>query len=392
MTIQPETADPDTTGSLFDRIASFIATNSPISNFSINSPERAIVGGVADEFRERQHELLSVQLSARVRTSGKQITETDLSELGVDAGAVDLELLNSFQERSDLDRLALRNGITRDPGSVAQGTVTFSITDDAAVIPAGTIITTPTDADGNAIEFATTEEAVASPGDSQLSVEVEAVERGEQGNVAAGRLTGLPSPPPLVSAVTNSAATTGGEDEESNAELRERVRTALIGSAEGGTAEGVQSGLIETFSGLDEDNVLIDESASVQPGFEAVIRGGPADAALKDEIDRLQPVAIEGRLVRPTTITFDVTADVTAGSGSVDTAAVEESVRAFIEGLGLGPDFIRDQLIATIINSDDSINGIDSLSTTANGSSFADDFSVGPRESPAAGAISVSVV
>jgi uncharacterized phage protein gp47/JayE len=392
MTIQPESADPDSSGSIFDQIASFISVNSPISNFSINSPERAIVGAVAREFRERQHELLSVQLSARVRTSGKQLTETDLSELNIDPAPVNLELLNSFQQRSDLDRLALRNGITRDPGSVAQGSVTFSITDDTAVIPAGTVITTPTDSNGENIEFITTEEVAASPGDSQLSVNVEAVERGEQGNVADGRLTELPSPPPLVSAVTNSAATTGGEDQEPNPELRERVRTALVGTAEGGTAEGVQSGLIETFPGLDESDVIIDESASVQPGFEVIARGGPADATLQDEIDRLQPVAIEGRLVRPTTVTFDVTADVTSNGGTVDTAAVEDSIRTFIEALGLGGGFVRDQLIATIINNGDSISGIDSLTTTANGTGFGNDFSVGPRESPAAGTISVSVV
>jgi uncharacterized phage protein gp47/JayE len=392
MTIQPQSADPDSSGSIFDQIASFIAANSPITNFSVNSPEQAIVGAVADEFRERQHELLSVQLSARVRTSGKQLTAADLAELNVDPARVNLELLNSFQQRSDLDRLALRNGITRDPGSVAQGAVTFSITSDTAVIPAGTVITTPTDGTGENIEFITTEEAVASPGDSQVSVGVEAVERGGQGNIAAGRLTELPSPPPLVSAVTNTAATTGGEDEESNPELRERVRTALVGTAEGGTAEGVQSGLIETFAGLDENDVVIDESASVQPGFEVIARGGPTDTALQDEIDKLQPVAVEGQLVRPTTVTINVSADVSSDGGTVDTASVEDSIRIFIETLGLGSNFIRDQLIATIINNGDSIRGIDSLTTTANGSGFSNDLTVGPRESPAAGTISVSVV
>jgi uncharacterized phage protein gp47/JayE len=191
--------------------------------------------------------------------------------------------------------------------------------------------------------------------------------------------------------VTNTTATTGGEDEESNPELRERVRTALAGTAEGGTAEGVQSGLVETFSGLDESDVIIDESVS-GAGFEVIARGGPTDTALQDEIDKLQPVAVEGQLIRPTTVTVDVSADVTADGGTVDTAAVEDSIRTFIEALGLGSNFIRDQLITTIINNGDSIRGIDSLTTTANGTGFSDDLNVGPREKTAAGTISVSVV
>jgi hypothetical protein len=374
MTFQPESADPETNGSIFDRIASTISALSPITNFSRNSPERALVSGVSDELRERQHELLSVQLSARLEYSGKTLTEQDLEDLGLDAERVNLDLLNSFQEDSDLDALAARNGISRDPGSFATGDVTFSITSDAAVIA-----------------FETTAEVAASPGDTQLVAPVEAVERGTQGNVGSGTLTRLPSPPPLVGgdpAVTNNSATTGGEDAETNAELRERTRNALVGTAGGGTTEGVESGLVEAFDGLDLEDVLIDES--VASGFEVVVDGGPSDSDLKTEIDRLQPVAIEGTLVRPTDITIDVTVDV---SGSdIDTGRVEEEIREYVGGRGLGGDIIRDILIATIVNADDDISGIASLNTSANGTSFSGDQSIGPRESPEAGTITVNVV
>jgi len=391
MTFQPESADPETDGSIFDRIASTISTLSPITNFSVNSPERALVGGVSDELRERQHELLSVQLSARLEYSGKTLTQKDLEDLGLDTERVDLDLLNSFQEDSDLDALAARNGISRDPGSFATGDVTFQITSDAAVIPAGTRVTTPPDGSGDIIAFETTTEVAASPGDTQLTAPVEAVERGTQGNVGSGTLTRLPSPPPLVGgdpAVVNNSATTGGEDEETNAELRERTRNGLVGTAGGGTTEGVESGLVEAFDGLDLEDVLIDES--VASGFEVVVDGGPADADLKTEIDRLQPVSIEGTLVRPTDVAIGVTVDV---SGSdIDTGRVEEEIREYISGRGLGGDIIRDILIATIINADDDISGIASLNTSANGTSFSGDQSIGPRESPEAGTITVNVV
>lgn len=390
MTFQPESADPETNGSIFDQIKSTIASLSKITNFATNSVERAIVQAFSNEYRERQHELLSVQLSARIKYAGKTLTEQDLDDLGLDTDRVDLELLNSFQEDDDLDALAARNGISRDPGSFATGDVTFQLTNDSAVIPEGTRVTTPPDGDGDVVAFETTSEVAASAGDTELTAPVEAVERGTQGNVGSGSLTRLPSPPPLVGGdppVNNSNATTDGEDEETNAELRERASKALVGTAGGGTTEGVESGLVEAFDGLDLEDVLIDESVS--SGFDVVVDGGPTDADLNDEIDRLQPVSIEGTLVRPTDVTIDVTADVSGGS--IDASRVEDAVRDYISGRGLGGDIVRDQIIATIITADDAIDGIDSLSTSANGTSFSDDKSIGPRESPEPGTITVNV-
>lgn len=390
MTFQPESADPDSSGSIFDQIKSTIASLSKITNFATNSAERAIVAAFSDEYRERQHELLSVQLSARLQYAGKTITEQDLDDLGLDTERVNLDKLNEFQEDSDLDFLAARNGITRDPGSFATGQVTFQLTSDSAVIPAGTRVTTPPDGDGDVIAFETTEEVAASAGDTELTAPVEAVERGTQGNVGSGSLTRLPSPPPLVGGdppVTNNSATTGGEDEETNAELRSRADKALVGTAGGGTTEGVESGLVEAFDGLDLEDVKIDESVS--SGFDVVVDGGPSDADLNDEIDRLQPVSIEGTLVRPTDVTIDVTADVTGGS--IDAGRVEDEIREYIAGRGLGGDIIRDQVVATIITADDAIEGISSLSTSANGTSFSDDKSIGPRESPEPGTVTVNV-
>jgi hypothetical protein len=393
MTFQPEPADPDTSGSLFEQIASTIAALSPISNFSVNSPERALVAAVSDEFRDRQHELLSVQLSSRVRFAGKTLDEQDLTELGLDTSVIDLELLNSFQENSDLDALAARNGLSRDPGSFAEGEVVFQLTSDAAVIPVGTLVTTQPDGDGDVISFETTTEAAAQSGDTQLTVPVEAVSRGQAGNVGNGALTRLPAPPPLVGgdpAVNNPQATTGGEDPESNAELRERTRRALIGTGGGGTTEGVETGLVEAFDGLDLEDVLVDESASVQPGFDVVVSGGPSDADLEAEIGALQPVAINGRLIRPTGVTIDVTADVTGTD--INTQLVEDAVVAFLGSLGLGADVIRDQIIATIITADESIVGIDSLTLEANGATFSGDRAIGARENPVPGTVTVTVI
>lgn len=390
MTFQPELSDPETDGSIFDQIASKIADLSPITNFSVNSPERALISGFSDELRERQHELLSVQLSSRIRFAGKTITESHLQDLGVDPNRVNIQLLNSFQEDSDLDAVAARNGITRDPGSFATGDVVFQLTSDAAVIPAGTAVTTDPVGDAEPVRFETTEEASASAGDTELAVPVQAVERGREGNVGSGSITRLPSPPPLIGgdpAVNNPSATTGGENQESNSELRNRARRALVGSAGGGTTEGIESGLVEAFDGLDLNDVQIDES--VASGFDVVVDGGPSDSDLAAEIDRLQPVAIDGKLIRPTSLTTDIDATVTGTD--IDTTAVSESLRQTVSQLGLGSDIIRDQIIADIITADQNIIGIDSLTVTVNGTVVSGDRAVAARESPEPGSIVINV-
>jgi len=358
--------EPEQQEQIYERIRDAIAAASAITNFSPNSPERAITDdGFSAEMRERQHEALAVQLSAYIDYAGKEITEQDLDDLGVDAERVDLELLNSYIESSDLDALAKRYSTFRDPGTFATGTVTFETSADEVLIPNGTVVGTQPDADGENLAFFTTTEVASPQGESSVDVDIEAAERGTDYNVGAGTITFLPQSVPGVGGnppVTNPEATTGGEDEETDEELRARAKESLVGTSGGGTLQGVENGLIAAFAGLDSENVEIVEDTD-ENTFDYVVDGGPSDDALRDKMDELRPVAIEGTLVRPTQVTLDITADV---SGSdVDVAAVEEDLRTYVGNLGLGDTYVIDRVIQTIMNADDGIEGIDSLTTTA---------------------------
>ena len=358
--------EPEQQEQIYERIRDAIAAASAITNFSPNSPERAITDdGFSAEMRERQHEALAVQLSAYIDYAGKEITEQDLDDLGVDAERVDLELLNSYIESSDLDALAKRYSTFRDPGTFATGTVTFETSADEVLIPNGTVVGTQPDADGEYLAFFTTTEVVSPQGESSVDVDIEAAERGTDYNLGAGTITFLTQSVPGVGGnppVTNPEATTGGEDEETDEELRARAKESLVGTSGGGTLQGVENGLIAAFAGLDSENVEIVEDTD-ENTFDYVVDGGPSDDALRDKMDELRPVAIEGTLVRPTQVTLDITADV---SGSdVDVAAVEEDLRTYVGNLGLGDTYVIDRVIQTIMNADDGIEGIDSLTTTA---------------------------
>jgi hypothetical protein len=361
------TLQPDDQSTIYDRIKSAIASASEITNFSPNSPEKAITDdGFAAEMRERQHEALSVQLSARIDYAGKTITEEDLEDLGLDPAKVGLGLLNDFQSDDDLDELAKRNSVFRDPGSFATGTVTFSTKTSKVTIPKGTVVGTQPDADGDYLAFETTEEVTSADGSTSVDASIQAINRGTEYNVGSGTVTYIPSPPPGVEGdppVTNAQATTGGENEESNADLRARAKNALVATSGGGTKGGLEGAIVAEFAGLDYGDVIVDEFPSQSPPYaDVIIDGGPTDTDAQDAIDTYRPVAITHNLVRPTQVTIDL--DVTVTGTDVDAAGVEADLNDYLTELGIGEDVVRDQLIAKTITADADIEGIDSLTVT----------------------------
>ncbi len=120
-----------------------------------------------------------------------------------------------------LDRRAEEHGLTRKPAVKATGQVTFTGT-PGTVIPAGTQVSTVGSEAAPAIFFATKSDATIGTGGT-VTVDIEAVEAGASGNVAAGTITMLAQPVAGVTAVTNMAATSGGVDTEDDASLLARL-------------------------------------------------------------------------------------------------------------------------------------------------------------------------
>jgi uncharacterized phage protein gp47/JayE len=119
-----------------------------------------------------------------------------------------------------LDLRCEEHGITRRPAVKATGQVTFTGT-PGTVIPAGTQVSTASSEAAPAIFFATKSDANIGAGGT-VTVNIEAVEAGTGGNVAAGTITMLAQPVAGVTSVINTAATTGGLDKEDDASLLAR--------------------------------------------------------------------------------------------------------------------------------------------------------------------------
>lgn len=133
-----------------------------------------------------------------------------------------------------LDYKAEENGLTRKPATKAEGEVTFSGT-NGAIIPSGTRVAVPaiTGTDP-VIRFLTIEEVTISAGTATAAVQAE--ESGSAGNVDAAAINTVEDLIYGVTTVTNASATTGGTDEESDDDLRDRLLIEINAPQAAGSA------------------------------------------------------------------------------------------------------------------------------------------------------------
>lgn len=134
-------------------------------------------------------------------------------------------------DQAELERWAGLYGLARKVAEKATGSVEFTGT-DGAVVPAGTLLRR-----SDAVEFTTTEEVTIASGEA--TVEVEAVVAGASGNSSAG--AGALQLSPAIAGVALAVeilapGLTGGTDDETDEELRDRFVERLRAGSRGGSA------------------------------------------------------------------------------------------------------------------------------------------------------------
>lgn len=121
-----------------------------------------------------------------------------------------------------LDNLAGNRGVVRQPASPAKTTLRFTLSQALGFvvsIPEGTRAT-----NGEGLTFQTTEYAEVAAGDTYVDVPAECTEDGIQGNdFLAGQINDLVDTIGYVESVENTTTTSGGTEQESDADLAERV-------------------------------------------------------------------------------------------------------------------------------------------------------------------------
>lgn len=136
-----------------------------------------------------------------------------------------------------LDNLGLLKGVTRSPATAAVTTLRFAVSavrQVATAIPKGTRVSA-----GGSVYFATDEYAEIPAGGSTVDVPATCTDAGTEGNdLAAGDLTTMVDPLPYVAGVTNTTATEGGADVESDDDLAERIYLAPGAYSTAGPEDG----------------------------------------------------------------------------------------------------------------------------------------------------------
>ena len=136
-----------------------------------------------------------------------------------------------------LDNLAAFKGVTRTPATAATTTVRFTLSaerDTATGIPRGTRVST-----AGSIYFATDVYAEIPAGSTTVDVPATCTVAGTDGNgLAIGELTTIVDPIPYVASVSNTTATEGGAEIESDADLAERVFLAPGAYSTAGPEDG----------------------------------------------------------------------------------------------------------------------------------------------------------
>lgn len=136
-----------------------------------------------------------------------------------------------------LDNLAAFKGVTRNPATPATTTLRFTLSverDTAIGIPQGTRVST-----AGSIYFSTDVYAEIPAGSTTVDVPATCTVAGTDGNgFAAGELATIVDPIPYVASVTNTTATEGGAEIESDDDLAERVFLAPGAYSTAGPEDG----------------------------------------------------------------------------------------------------------------------------------------------------------
>lgn len=356
------THDPRTQEEIYQSLKdSLTGKITKLTNFTDRSFNYVWTQAFAEEVRELEILATVSEFSGWIDYVGGDISQSQLDEIGYEN--INAEDVNVIMQDSYLDEYVKIVGIDRFEGSRATGTVTINTQSRTTTIPKGTVISTAPDADGNTLQFETTEKAETAGGITAVSgVSIQALETGTNHNVPADTITQFDDPPLGVRGVTNPESTTGGELRESNDELRERAKQQVEGASEGGTVEGIKAYLRQNIESVGEGDVILEEFTESKPPFVDVIVDGGTDDDVTQAIETSRPAGVRHNLIRPQVYQLGIRADVSGTD--INTGLIEDELTSYLLNLGIGDDVFRDVIINLIMNRDADVENIGLLDET----------------------------
>jgi len=202
-----------------------------------------------------------------------------------------------------LDNLGLLKGVTRNPAAAATATLRFTLSvarTTATAIPQSTRVSS-----SGSVYFATSEYAEIPAGSTTVDVPAVCTETGTDANgLPAGDLTTMVDPVPYVASVTNTTATEGGAEIESDADLAERIYLAPGAYSTAGPEDGYLY-QAKKFNASIGDVVATSNQAAGQVDIVFIMDDGSTPGA---EMIAGLKAYLSGKTIRPMTDLLTVTA------------------------------------------------------------------------------------
>ena len=247
-----------------------------------------------------------------------------------------------------LDKHAQLRGLERRAAVAAEGVLRFETDQTPSTdltIPAGTVCMT-----AGLVRFETTQEGTIPAGETAVEVPARAIEPGAAGNVAAGTIRAMAVAPVGVSRCTNPDGFSGGLDQESDEELRERVLETFQRMPNGANAAFYEQ------SAMSFPQVAAAAVVSRPRGVGSVdvvvsTATGVPDSGLLEELqayfEERREIAVDVLVRAPEVQDVDVTVQIqTAANRDGETVrqAVEQAIRSWFDGRRLGQSILRARL------------------------------------------------
>ncbi len=259
--------------------------------------------------------------------------------------AVEWLKMQTFAQTAQGEQLDLRaqeRGITRKPPAVATGTLKLQRGTPlwySAVIPAGVVCATAGD---DPVRYVTLEECVIPQGELSVTVPAKAESGGCAGNTQPGTVSVLITPPPGAESVTNPAAFTGGEDSESDSELRARVLQSYAGIDNGTNASFYREFALR-YDGVHSVGVIPRESGAGTVGVYLGGRGAacPADVVeqVRSGLEKAREINVSVHVAPAQMVTMDLIITVTPADGyaaAEAASAAEQTIRDSFSRFAVG--------------------------------------------------------
>lgn len=257
-----------------------------------------------------------------------------------------------------LDFLAKQRGLERKKALKAQGEIIFSIpqaVDHNIIIPLGTVAATD---DSSPVRFCTTEEGEISAGNTLVSLYAEAVDAGRSGNVKKDKVTVGVSVPTEIETVRNPVAFTGGEDEETDSELRERIRKTFTNQSNG-TNKAYYEKLALTVEGIAKASAVARVRGSGTVNLYVCASDGDADSSaiskLQTIVDKERELNVDVKVYNAVSVSYNLIVTITAKSGYSSSEVKQSCITAFekyINSIPIGGKFYLSALGKALMETD----------------------------------------